>query len=785
MSYHVVNVAVRNGMNTNTSENTVVARPDNVDIHKALVTLRKYKVEIFLLAALTTLIVYLALSTVTPVYRSSATLLINSSEKTKVVSVEELISSEATSENFQTQIEILRSKRLVQRVVEEMDLTTHWEFNPELDRPPEFDTENAIGQFLANFFKHFGSANASNAASDYTLNSDKVQKFAVNRLRSNVAIVPVKDTTLVRIKVDAEDPDMAFKIANQYGESYIEDILETKQKVTGKASVWLDKRLAGLKEKLVQSEARLVEFREKNGLVDLGGRVGGLKEQQIAVLTARSVDAEREKRELQVLLAEIDSVVGPVRSGDSEVSISVVDGARGRSPILKEYESLSVINSNSAVQQLRREMLDEERVLEELRTRYGEKHPLVISAKSNLDVAIQTLDIQIERIISSVRKQYDLAQANARALESQLNREERATYVLDRKQIEMNQLEREVEANRSLYRTFSTRARDANPSEGIGAAVIASISDPATISSNPVFPRTKFTLQVCFILSLLGFSFLAVMTEKYRNTVQGVDAVVSKLGLPMLGLVPLVRQKGRNRKIRTPIIPSMHYSKDGLFEESFKTIRTSLYLSSIDDKLIMVSSTLPAEGKSTIALNLAHSMSLVERVLLIEADMRRPTLSRIRNLRLRRTGLSNYLRDDIDLDLCINQVSNSHLDILPAGSVPDMPLEMLSSAKFDAMLTELSTVYDKIIIDTAPVAAVSDALMVGRLVDTTIFVTRADSTQIEDVKVSIERLQAAGIKITGVVVSKVDVTRVKSYGGASEYRGYVDGYGYSNNQRIG
>ena len=103
---------------------------------------------------------------------------------------------------------------------------------------------------------------------------------------------------------------------------------------------------------------------------------------------------------------------------------------------------------------------------------------------------------------------------------------------------------------------------------------------------------------------------------------------------------------------------------------------------------------------------------------------------------------------------------------------------MLSSAKFDAMLTELSTVYDKIIIDTAPVAAVSDALMVGRLVDTTIFVTRADSTQIEDVKVSIERLQAAGIKITGVVVSKVDVTRVKSYGGASEYRGYVDGYGY-------
>ena len=114
--------------------------------------------------------------------------------------------------------------------------------------------------------------------------------------------------------------------------------------------------------------------------------------------------------------------------------------------------------------------------------------------------------------------------------------------------------------------------------------------------------------------------------------------------------------------------------------------------------------------------------------------------------------------------------------------MPHLPLEMLSSAKFEAMLTKLSTRYDKIIIDTAPVAAVSDAFMVGRLVDTSIFVTRADSTQIEDVTVSLDRLQTAGIKIAGVVVSKVDVKRVKSYGGGTGYRGYLDSYGYANGQ---
>jgi len=347
----------------------------------------------------------------------------------------------------------------------------------------------------------------------------------------------------------------------------------------------------------------------------------------------------------------------------------------------------------------------------------------------------------------------------------------------------MNQLEREVEANRSLYQTFSARAKDANHGEGIGAAVIASISDPAlTIPSSPVFPRTKFTLQLSFILSLLGFSFLAVMFEKYRNTVQDVDSVVKKLGLPMLGLVPLVRQKSGNKRFRTPIIPGRYEDYNGLFEESFKTIRTGMYLASKDDKFIMVSSTLPSEGKSTVALNLAHSMSLVEKVLLIEADMRRPTLSLVRNLPLRQKGLSNYLRDDIELDKCISHIPSSNLDILPAGFVPDMPLEYLSSAKFEAMLSTLGSVYDKIIIDTAPVAAVSDAFMVGRLVDSTIFVTRADSTQIEDVQMSLDRLKAAGIDIAGVVVSKVDVKKVKSYGGGTGYRGYFESYGYANGQ---
>jgi len=283
-----------------------------------------------------------------------------------------------------------------------------------------------------------------------------------------------------------------------------------------------------------------------------------------------------------------------------------------------------------------------------------------------------------------------------------------------------------------------------------------------------------------------------VIIEKYRNTVQDVDTVVSKLGLPMMGLVPLVPSSKHIRKLRAPIAPGSYSDKeDGLFEESFKTIRSNFYLSSsTDDKLVMVTSTLPSEGKSTVALNLAHSMSLMEKVLLIEADMRRPTLY-LHSKRKFSYGLSDHLHYNYDLRDCITRLtlgsslqqrngSGCNFDILPAGTKPDMPLELLTSSKFESMLRKLCTMYDRIIIDTAPVGAVSDALMVGRLVDNTVFVTGADSTQIQDVVVSLDKLRNAGIKVGGVVISKVDIKRTSSYGGGIGYRGYIDNYGYGN-----
>lgn len=787
-----VSILAGNGMNINSSIEAVSVQPANLDFQKVMITLRKYKIAILLLAAIITLLVFLAISTITPIYRASATLLINSSEKTRVVSVEDLISSEHTSENFQTQIEVLRSRQLAQRVVDEMALTSHWDFNPHIDVPPEYRNDTALQQFLASLFNGFGTAKASSEVTPTQLSLQSTTKYAVGQLLSKVDIVPVKDTKLVRVKVHGADPDLAARIANQYGESYINDIINSKVEVTGKASEWLEDRLEGIKDTLERSEAKLVRFREDNGLVNLGGRIGGLKEQQISVLAERRVDAQREMRELKILLDEIDREIHSSNSSvGSEVSFSVVGEETRRSPDFKEYESLSVINSNTLVQRLRFVILQEEGKLDELRIRYGEKHPLVVSAQSNLDAAMNNLNFEMQRIIDSVRKQHELAEASFRSLDAQLRREERETYNQDRREIEMNQLQREVEANQNLYNNFFKRAKEANSeAEGI-SAVIASISDPATIPSNPVFPRSQLTLGVAFILSLLGFSFLAVLIEKFRNTVQDVDTVVSKLGLPMMGLVPLIRSKKHIKTSRAPVAPGRYIDKDGLFDESFKTIRSSFYLSSsVDDKLVMVTSTLPSEGKSTVALNLAHSMSLLEKVLLVEADMRRPTLH-LHSKRKFNGGLSDHLLYNDDLSDCIVRFSpgtgasrpqrhgtRSNFDILPAGHKPEMPLELLTSLKFETMLSKLVTMYDRIIIDTAPVGAVSDALMVGRLVDTTVFVTGADSTQIQDIGVSLDRLQNANIKVAGVVISKVDIKNTSRYGGGNGYRGYFDTYGY-------
>jgi capsular exopolysaccharide synthesis family protein len=190
----------------------------------------------------------------------------------------------------------------------------------------------------------------------------------------------------------------------------------------------------------------------------------------------------------------------------------------------------------------------------------------------------------------------------------------------------------------------------------------------------------------------------------------------------------------------------------------------------------MVTSAVPGEGKSTVASNLAHSLSKLENTVLIEADMRRPGLGRALNLRSH--GLSNVLNGEIYLEDALRENAIGDLDLIPAGKIPENHLELLASPEFAEVLELLHSRYDRIVIDMAPVQAVSDAIVVGKYVDSTIYVVKADGTPLPVVKRGVERLKEKGIAVSGVVISQVDLARISSYGGDYYYQGYYDYYGY-------
>ena len=308
-----------------------------------------------------------------------------------------------------------------------------------------------------------------------------------------------------------------------------------------------------------------------------------------------------------------------------------------------------------------------------------------------------------------------------------------------------------------------------------------SVSDIAAVPEFPVKPKKTLMVLLGFLLSLFGISALFFAFESMKETVQGIHDVEKKLGIPVFGIVPVMRSKWFGKKT-VPLVPGEFEDKRGAFEEAIRTIRTGANVAELEEggRVLMVTSSVPAEGKSTLASNLAYSMSKLENVVLIEADMRRPGLGRA--LGIRSNGLSDLLEGDAYLEDCMRIDAIGQLDIIPAGRIPETHLELLSSPEFAELIDLLKNRYDRIVIDTAPVQAVSDSIVVGKYADSAIYVIKSDSTPLPVVRRGIDRLQEAGINVSGAVISQVDLAKISGYGGDYYYQGYYDYYGYGESK---
>lgn len=696
-----------------------------LDIKNYLRIIQRRKWGILGLAFFITLLVTVIVFMMTPIYSSSVTLLVEQN-KSKLASMDAAYSGAGSDQGYYTtQVEMLKSRALMEAVVDKLKLTTHPLFNAPVK-----------SSFINSALVGMGIGSDSSLAKD----EKKVRKNTAMALAGMVTIEPSRTSQMITISVISADREMAATIANAVAETYIELDLDAKYKMTQKATSWMNVRLVALKDNLDKSERALQEYREQHNIIeakglDLGGATSQLGSSLGSLTEARMARAQAQTNVEQVRRAKGSELAHPI------------------------------IQRNPQVASMMSAVADHERKVSELANRYGSQHPKLLDAQAELKQTRENLRLKVAEAVAGLEREYEVARANEAALAGAVAQAKQAIQGSNRKEFELTSLEREVKTNRELYDMFMGQLKGTS-AVGDMQTVVARVVDPAIVSDYAVKPKKKIVIGSAFILSLLLGVGIALLLERLDTSVRSAEDAERKLGLPMLAAVPLV-------ELTAGQSAGLHYrdAPKSLFAESIKTIRTGILLSGIDHpkKTLVVTSSVPGEGKSTVAINLALAHAQTKRVLLIDADMRRPSVAKVLGLDNTHPGLSMLVLGMQTIDKCVYKIEGSTLEVLTAGSIPPNPLELLLSEKFKELLAKLSETYDTIIIDSPPVKLVSDAVILSSMATGVVFVLRADATPFQLARIAIRSLQRGGASMFGVVLNQANFKNEEYYGGYGKY----------------
>ncbi len=721
---------------------------DELDLLKLWQTIWRRKWSIMSLVLVVTMVTILAVFAITPIYRAAATLIIEDSAA-KVVSIEQVYGLEGTgNEYLQTQFELLKARSLAERVVRELNLTVHPEFDPRQQDQPLID--------IKGWLTGFGSSSIVPVTLPEDLEAQalaaeaEILEEVIKEFRERISIVPQGKSKLVKVQVDMADARMAAVAANALARGFIESQMEASMEMSIEATNWMNSRLGELGTKLKTAEDRLQAFREAENLVDVGG-VGTISANELSLTSERMIDARRARAEAESQYRQVNAM--------GKVS-------------WRQLSTLPVVLGHPLIQQFKSEEAKARAEYEELSRRYGKRHPAMIAAQSDLNTAVASLRIQVEQVVASIERNYQLAMANEKSLQDSFNANKSQIQEISRKEFRVRELQREVDASRALYDTFMTRIKETAATSGLETAN-ARIVDKAVVPTEPVKPKKALIVVIAALLAGFVGVGLTLLLDVLNNTFKSTEEVEGRLNVPVLGILPML--KNLERKDLARMFTS---DKNKSFSEAVRTIRTGVVLSAIDNphKVMVVTSSIPGEGKSTVSVNLSFALGQMEKVLLIDADMRRPTLAKSFEFPVGTPGLANLIAGTAKLEDCIRSVDG--IDMISAGTVPPNPLELLSSPRFAKAIEVLKSKYERIVIDSAPTQAVSDAVVLSTFANSLIYVIKSDSTQIPLVEKGVGQLLQNNAPVSGIVLNQVDIKKAQKYG--YSYGGYYDYYGYSN-----
>ncbi|WP_295891672.1 polysaccharide biosynthesis tyrosine autokinase [uncultured Vibrio sp.] len=692
--------------------------------------------SISLFASLCTVIAAFAVMSITPTYKATATLLIESTQK-NAISIEEVVGIDTSAkEYYLTQFEILKSNQVAQRVIDKLQLGANPIFNPSIEPTEPGFVDGLKEQFyshplVAPYFPKTEITEIDFNAAEEALNRQLLKKF-----KAGLTISPIRKTQLVNISFESSDPDLAATIANEVGLAFIENNLESKLLATEQATGWINQRLAELKQQLGDSEEALLDFLQQQELIDDSGIIA-LTSSELSNLTNRISKATDKRIETQAIYNALKN--------NSRTDIATIS-------------SIPLISNHPQIRDIRLAESNAEKQVSELSKRYGTKHDKMIQAQAQLRAIQERANSVVSKLINGIEKELLSAKNQEQLLKQELLNKKDEFQSLSIIKREYDALKREVDSNAKLYDLFLTRQKETSATSDFSAAN-ARFSDYALTPEFPSKPNKKLVVAMAFVASF-GFAIVIVIClDAFNSTIETARDFENKLGLLPTGTMPLIKDK---KYKKAPIDSSVFNSeKFSVFNESIDSIRTSLILSLHNSKrkVLAISSSVPGEGKTTTSINLANSFAKLEKVLLIDCDFRKSSIALRFGLSTSHPGLTNILLMNASVQDSVAKIGDSNLDVLCAGMLAPNPQELLSSRKFEELLNHLESKYDRIIIDTPPILPVKDAFIVGKLTQGIILVLKANSTTKSVYQHTMMLFSKHDINVDGVVLNQVVVPK--------------------------
>ncbi len=688
----------------------------------------------------------------TPLYRANTQLIIDPRQE-QVIDLNQVLSGlTPDTAVVESEVQIIKSRSLAGKVVDELNLTDDPDFNPNMVKLEGFALwKHDVGSMVGNLFSALlpKDERAENLTAEEQ--TAAVRDGAISELLRILNVRRSGLTYVISLNVESPDPRKAATIVNTIADKYLVDQLESKFEATQRANEWLEERLSSLRAEVQAAERAVEIYRAQEGLLNAEG--SSLTEQQIAELTGSAIILRSELAEKQARLNTVDK---QIRSG------------RG--------EDVSAVLDSSVITDLRRQQSEVTRRQGELQSRYGARHPEILKVQSELTDIESQIQQQIQRIVSSLRGEVSVARQRVASLESDIAGLTKKLTSNNSALVRLRELERDAAASRTLYESFLDRFKQTSQQQSLLEADARIISK----ASAPIFPSFPNKVLILFLGIVAaagaggGAVFVAESLDRGLHTSSDVE---HDLNIPCLASLAKIDKLEANESPADYVMNRPLSS----FSEGLRTMRAALLYAkgqqSGKSHIVAITSALPGEGKTSMALALARVSAMMgTRTLVIDADIRRRMLTINADL-TPEIGLVDIVSGNVPVEKAIVADKQRGLDVLPLSERKEnLTLDLFGMPAMQTMLEGLKRKYDFIIIDTAPALPVADTRVLATLMDSVVLLVRWRKTPREIAKSALEALLRVHAPVAGVALTQVDLAAQHSYGYGYGYNSYYKNY---------